>query len=322
MTSSLIGAFVICSYRNSLQEQKMQMLLLWQRRRQGRVTPEQLMRHLVHIQQTQLAEELAEMLHIPLDEVTTAEELREAKAKVFGKPVKPKQKQQQRQRGNVSKDEVATIEETEDVSSKRRQQKQSGTSSRSRRSETRHRDVSSRSDNGYSSGSRDSDSASRRSTKTPDGSHRSSGAKSGGKNRPQLKIPNQDLPEVEIIKYDISKRNSKHSNKSMSHDFEIQNGGDSEHQGQLTRARAQFGSVDSDLIVSEGGSDLAEVSDEESLDEVATSTVLDCGSRPNSDSDGEGFSSPDSEPNTPDGMLQQTVPKSLEEPYTLEHVRA
>ena len=52
-------SFLRCSYRNSLIEQKMQMLLWWQRKKGDHTTVDQLMKHLVKLQQADLAEGVA-----------------------------------------------------------------------------------------------------------------------------------------------------------------------------------------------------------------------------------------------------------------------
>ena len=291
----------------------MQMLLLWRRRKGARATVNHLIKYLVKLQQNDLAEELAEMVEIEMDEMSITPEPEQPKNKPRTKhSLKVSSVGPKRGRGSSRRGQVAPAKPKREYFSQ-----SSGFSS----------------ENGYPS-SPDSepqcDEPGMRVSESSEG-YQSSGShkikpkpQRHSKDRPHVKIPkNGAAPDVEIKKDQVPKRTSRlrqqQQNHSKNDEMHEQNG---EKPMKLTCAHGAFGSndsTDSDLIVSEGGSDVAEESDVDEQDEVATSTMLDC-------ADGQSTTGTDTEecssiePTSPDSLIHQTVPKTLDDSYTLEHV--
>ena len=282
----------------------MQMLLQWKQKKAGRATVDQLIKHLINLQQAGLAEKLAERLEIEIDMTITAE------------PEQPKKNKSRTKHG--SKQGRGSSKRGQAVTAKTKREyfsQSSGFSSENGcpsspdseepRSNGQGIIRTSESSEGYqSSGSRKIKSKPRHS-----------------KDRPHVKIPKGTPPEVDITKDQVPKRTSSRLRQQLQQ--HNQNGVE-QQPIKLTSATCAFGSngscgsANSDLIVSEGGSDVAEESDVDEQDEVVTSTMLDCGDPESTATDTEECSS--IEPTSPDSLIHQTVPKILDESYTLEHV--
>ena len=288
------------------------MLLRWRRKRGDRATVDQLMKHLVKLQQADLAEGVAEMLDIELDDVVINVAPEKNKSRTKHGVGNSKRGRDNSKRGPV----VAPVK------TKQREyfSQSSGFSS----------------ENGYPSSPDDPPSRGGQGFRTSESSEgyqssRSRKVKSRlrqTKDRPHVSISKATpAHDVDIKKDQLPKRTSRlrqqqhQQQQYRSHDH--QNGG-SGPPSKFTRGHARFnsnGSSDSDLIVSEGGSDVAEESEIDEEDEIATSTMLDCGDPAQASPGGSDTEECSSiEPTSPDSLVHQTVPKTVDDSYTLEHV--
>ncbi len=320
----------------------MQMLLLWQQKRRHRATLLALLAHLVRCELTELSEDLAEVSHVPWKHVLAElEKPRDKKSKhIEFELSNHKDKKHSSKRGQKQKEpkRAPLISQSSGVSSENGFCPSSPDSELNGGGKLR----TSESSEGYhSSGSRGKLKAKIKARDKENNQNSvsskssSSRHKTGGKNRPQLILPDASQPDVEIYKDHVKKKASNHSqpreqkhSSRQNHSRRLENGSSRTH-----RIRTESGA--SDLIVSEGGSDVAEVSDSDSDEEVATSTMLDycpggerasggagAGETPRTRANGSSSASASGEEDSddPDELLQQTVPKNLEEPYRLEYV--
>ena len=249
----------------------MQMLLLWRRKKAARATVGQLIKHLNKLQQTDLAEDVAEMLEVEMDDLTITVEPERPKFRTRSGLKHSKRGHNSSKRGQMKKREYFSQSSgfsSENPSSPDEPQNKNNAVQGFRTSE---------SNEGYQSS----------------GSHKVISRLRQTKDRPHVKIPKANPPpDVDIRKDQLSKRTSKlrfqQQQHHRSHDQHQNGRGAGTGNGnsaissskRLTRSHGRAGSddsTDSDLIVSEGGSDIAEESDIDEQEEIATSTMLDCG---------------------------------------------
>ena len=289
----------------------MQMLLRWRRKKAERATVDQLMKHLVKLQQADLAERIAEMLEIELDDYVINMEPEKNKPRTKHSVKAPKRDNSKRGRDNSKRGPVAPVK------TKQREyfSQSSGFSS----------------ENGYPSSPDDPPCRGGQGFRTSESSegYQSSGSRKvksrprQTKDRPHVSISNANSHDVDIKKDQLPKRTSKLRQQQQYRSHEYQNGS-SDPSSKFTPGHSRFGSngsSDSDLIVSEGGSDVAEESEIDEEDEIATSTMLDCGDPPQASPGGSDTEECSSiEPTSPDSLVHQTVPKTVDDSYTLEYV--
>ena len=143
------------------------------------------------------------------------------------------------------------------------------------------------------------------------------------KDRPHVSISKANpAHDIDIKKDQLPKRlRQQQQQQYRSHDHQ---NGTSDLPSKFTHGHARFnsnGSSNSDLIVSEGGLDVAEESEIDEEDEITTSMMLDCGDPAQASPGGSDTKQCSSiEPTSLDSLVHQTIPKTVDDSYTLEHI--
>ncbi len=276
----------------------MQLLRLWKQQKSQKATTEKLLKTLIKVEQRDVAEMIAESLDVDIEDYYSSPEPERRSVKSQKVP-----HQQQHQR-NPLKKERTQIENGRHTPIQNHKKLTSQSSDSSYLASSPDVDNRQNGLRGVSESSEGYHSA---------GSQRSNRGQSRGQkiNDPQKRI--SPIPDVESSPEQISKSRAKrltgHKTNRSKHRHKLKSAGSS---GSLR-------SNDSDLIVSEGGSDVAENSDSDSEgDEVVTTPALDCSPEYGPRSLVDIPSSPESiEPGSPDCLLSQTVPKRFSESYDL-----
>ncbi len=275
----------------SLTEQKMQLLRLWKQQKSSKATTDRLLKTLIKVEQREIAEQVAESLDLDIDDYYSSPE--QDRRSVRSQKVPNQQNQR-----NLPKKERTRIENGhhKPVQNHKKLTSQSSDSSYLPSSpdvETRQnglRGVSESSEGYHSSGSQRSNRVHSRGQKGSD---------------PQRRI--SPIPDVENSAEHLNKPRAKRPNASKQ-----------KHKLKSADSSGSLNSNNSDLIVSEGGSDAAVNSDSDSDGgEVVTTPALDCSPEYSSHTlVGDIPSSPESmEPASPDCLLNQTVPKRFSDSY-------